>query len=314
MFCIVAFTVLAILGIFSASNRSMAREAFDCVTRRVTFRPCNTGFDEKMKAKILGLVITRSEGAARFLSKNFEILSWAFFVLFLASTIFAARGLYLFYTTGSCNGLNDSGFCVFDPTGENNQVSNAGAACLVSENPLVPHGLTLTGVDLSSWPVLNPQGQKDIVFIGCYACDYTRKAYPEIRKLVEKFDAKLIFGEYPTKEKTDYLARVGYCVYRDSTETYWAFNDEMFAMNKYLVEDQTAINNTLAELGLDPEQINACAESEATKTAVEAQLLEIRKTNFYGTPTVEIDGTFYVGPKPYRVYAIALEGLFFWLK
>ena len=49
-------------------------------------------------------------------------------------------------------------------------------------------------------------------------------------------------------------------------------------------------------------------------TAVQALLKEIRKTNFYGTPTIFIDGTFYVGPKPYRVYAIALEGLFYWLK
>ena len=51
MFCIVAFVVLSILGIFSAANRRLAKEALDCVFRRITFRPCNTGFDEKMKAK-----------------------------------------------------------------------------------------------------------------------------------------------------------------------------------------------------------------------------------------------------------------------
>ncbi len=71
MFCIVAFIVLSILGIFSATNRALAREAMDCVFRRVTLRPCNTGFDEKMKARILGTVITRSETAAVFINKNF---------------------------------------------------------------------------------------------------------------------------------------------------------------------------------------------------------------------------------------------------
>ena len=71
MFCIVAFAVLSILGIFSATNRALAKEALDCVLRRVTLRPCNTGFDEKIKAKILGSVITRSEVAARFLNKYF---------------------------------------------------------------------------------------------------------------------------------------------------------------------------------------------------------------------------------------------------
>ena len=106
MFCIIAFIVLSILGIFSASNRELAREALDCVLRRVTLRPCNTGFDEKMKAKILGTVITRSEASARFLNKYFEPLSWVFFILLLGSSIWSVRGVYLYYTTGSCNGLN----------------------------------------------------------------------------------------------------------------------------------------------------------------------------------------------------------------
>lgn len=105
MFCIVAFIILSILGIFSATNRRLAKEAFDCVFRRLTFRPCNTGFDEKMKAKILGKVIMRSEKFASFINKRFEILSWLFFVIFLAAGVMGARGLYLFYTTGSCNGL-----------------------------------------------------------------------------------------------------------------------------------------------------------------------------------------------------------------
>ena len=105
MFCIIAFVILAILGIFSASNRVLAKEALDCVFRRVTLRPCNTGFDEKMKAKILGSVITRSETAARLINKNFELLSWIFFILMLGSSIWALRGVYLFYVTGSCNGL-----------------------------------------------------------------------------------------------------------------------------------------------------------------------------------------------------------------
>jgi len=40
----------------------------------------------------------------------------------------------------------------------------------------------------------------------------------------------------------------------------------------------------------------------------------VDKTGFYGTPTIFINGKAFVGPKPYRVYAIALKGLFYWLK
>ncbi len=78
MFCIVAFVILGILGIFSATRRELAKEALHCVFRRVILRPCDTGFDEKLKARILGSVIMRSETAARILNRNFELLSWVF--------------------------------------------------------------------------------------------------------------------------------------------------------------------------------------------------------------------------------------------
>lgn len=314
MFCIVAFVVLAILGIFSASNRALAKEALDCVFRRVTFRPCNTGFDEKMKAKILGTVINRSETAARLISKNFELLSWTFFVLMLASSIWAARGLYLFYVTGSCNGLNQEAFCVFDPKGENNQVSTPGGIPTCSIKPITEKDLTLKGVDLTLFPVRNPDAKEKIVMVGCYACDYTRKAYPMVRDLVDKTGASFTFLEYPVKTKTDYLAKIGYCAYQEDPDKYWKLNDALFATDKTILEDKGAVQKTMSSLGLDAAKIEACAIHPLTEDAVQRNLKEIVKTKFYGTPTVFINDRVLVGPKPYRVYAILLEGLFFWLR
>ena len=312
MFCIIAFVVLSILGVFSATNRALAREALDCVFRRVTLRPCNTGFDEKMKARILGTVITRSETAARVISKNFELLSWAFFILMLASTFWAARGLYLYYVTGSCNGLNQEAFCVFDPTGANNQVSTTFATCKVK--PTTEKDLTLNGVDLSRFPVRNQDSQAKIVMVGCYGCDFTRKAYPMIRDLVNKSGASFTFLEYPVKVKTDYLARVGYCVYQQDQEKYWKLNDLLFTTDKSLLEDEPTIQKYLVDLGLDAASINVCVNEPRTEILIQDQLKEVVKTQFYGTPTVFINGKVLVGPKPYRVYAIMLEGLLFWLK
>jgi hypothetical protein len=311
MLCIVSFIVLSILGIFSASNRQLAREALDCVLRRVTFRPCNTGFDEKVKAKILGVVITRSEGAASFLNKYFEAISWVFFILMVASTIAAVRGVYLFYATGSCNGLNDSSFCVFDPTGENNQISGA-AGCSVSDNPV--RGLTLQNVDLSSWAVLNEKAPDKLVMVGCYACEYTRKVYPDIRALVKKYNIEFTFGDYPVKEKSDYLSRIGYCVYRTDRDKYWQMNDALFATDIPNLESAPYVENLLSSLGLDPAKINVCANIPETQDAVKKQLNEIKKTNFSGTPTLFVNGEPVVGPKPYRVYAIMYKGPFYWLQ
>ena len=315
MFCIVAAIILSILGIFSASNRQLAKEAFDCVFHRITFRPCTTGFDEKMKAKILGKVITRSEKGARFLNKNFELISWVFFIALFAASIMFIRGLFLFYTTGSCNGVNSTGFCVFDPTGENTKTSSAvgEGACPVPANP-GSTGLTLENVDLSFWPTENEGNPDQIVFIGCYGCEYSRRVYPIIRDLVEKYQPEFIFAEYPTKFKTDYLSQVGYCVYKEDQEKYWQLNDILFEEAIPLLEEKSILNKKLSELDLDPTEIQNCVNDPMTEENVQNLFAEVRKTNFYGTPTIFINGAPLVGPKPYRVFAIQLNGFFYWLK
>jgi hypothetical protein len=42
---------------FSAANRKLARKAWHCVLRRITFRPCDINFSEEMKGKLLGKII-----------------------------------------------------------------------------------------------------------------------------------------------------------------------------------------------------------------------------------------------------------------
>lgn len=312
MFCIVSFLVLSILSIFSASNRELAREALDCVGRRVTLRPCNTGFDEKMKAKILGVVITRSEKAARFLNKFFEPIAWFFFVLFMVALFFFGRGIYLFYTTGSCNGVNASGFCVFDPSGANNEVSST-AACKVKPPKL--SDLTLQDVDLSLFPTLNPDAQDKIVMIGCYHCDYSRKAYPLMMKLLERFPSSFTFLHYPVKEKDDTFSKLGYCVEKLAPDKFWQFNNEMFTgYDKMALDDPAYITKMITGLGIDNNLITACTTDPLIDQAVQKQMAEVNKTNFYGTPTIFINGQVFVGPKPFRVYAIALKGFFYWLR
>jgi len=313
MFCIVSFVVLGILGIFSASNRQLAKESLDCVLRRVTLRPCNTGFDEKMKAKILGFVIVRSEGGARLLNRIFEPLSWIFFVLLMASSIWSVRGLYLFYTSGSCNGLNSTAFCVFDPKGQNNQTSGLLQTCKVT--PTTQADLTLKGVDLSGFPVLNPTAPDKIVFIGCYHCDYTRATYPLVRQLVERYQVSFTFQNYPiVHEPTDYMTRLSLCAYQQDQTKYWKMNDTFFSTAKANLDDAAWMQTTLTGLGFNTSQLNSCVAAPATETTAKQQMLEMVKTKFFGTPTVFVNGVATVGPKPYRVYAILLRGLFYWLR
>jgi hypothetical protein len=310
--CLIALIVFAILGIFSASHRVLAKEAFSCVFNRVTFRPCNTGFKEKIKGKILSKIITRSTFWARMVNKHYEILSWIFFILMVGSTIWVLRGAYNFYVFGSCNGLNQSGFCAFDPSGENNKVSTIGengVTCGITQK--TEQTVTLDNVDLSSFPTEQVVSKDSVVFIGCYDCDYSRKAYPDIQKLVEKKGASYIFAHYPAKGHTEFLSNIDYCVNKDYPEKFEEFNDYMFTADKDYVINMGNLEEILSKFSFDFEKINQCANSQETKDIVAKQLEELNKTNMYGTPTIFINGKSFVGPKPYRVYKSAINKFIF---
>ena len=312
MFCIIAFIVLSILGIFSASNRVLAHEALDCVLRRITLRPCTTGFDQKMKAKILGTVIGRSEKAARFINRHFELLSWIFFILLLSSSILAVNGTYLFYRYGSCNGLNQTGVCLYDPKGESNKVSTIDTNC--DPSTVNSSNLTLSGVNQVLFPIKNGQAKDELFFIGCYECEFTRKVYPLIQELVEKYNVRYTFAHFPTKGDTEYLSEISECVYRQSPDKYWEFNDALFAANVMNLENKEYVNQLIKEMDFDLNGIQACLFDPQIKIRIKQQVVELEKTGLYGTPTIFINGNPLVGPKPYRVYAIMLKGLFYWLK
>ncbi len=120
MICIVALVAFAILGIFSAKYRSLAKEAFNCVFRRLTLRSCETGFDRRMKAKIIGKLLARSPKTAGLVFRNFEAISWIFTILMLASIVLSAQGVYNYAVYGNCNGPHSSVFCIFNPEGSGN--------------------------------------------------------------------------------------------------------------------------------------------------------------------------------------------------
>ena len=114
MICILALVVFGILGIFSATHRTMAKEAFDCVFRRITLRPCNSGFDQKMKGKIVGKLINKSPRTAGFVNKHFELLSWIMVAVFFVSMIYSGYAVYNLGVHGTCTPENPDA-CVFTP-------------------------------------------------------------------------------------------------------------------------------------------------------------------------------------------------------
>ncbi|MBU1126921.1 MAG: thioredoxin domain-containing protein [Patescibacteria group bacterium] len=305
MICIVALVVLSILGIFSAANRKLAKEAFDCVFKRITFRVCDTGFDEKARIKILAKISKISPFFAKKINKNFEIFSWILFVLMISSAIWTGYGVYNFYMYGSCNGLNQTGICVFDPTDSHNQLSPVELSCSDSETS--EKDLKIEEVNLDLFPSKKTASINEIVFVGCFECDYSRKVYPAIEKLVKKYDVNFTFIHLPAVGNTEYLSSYVDCVEKVSFEKFWEFNDLLFSSSKEILEKETEVEKIIEKLGISKKTIETCIEDKETIKKVQEGLTEIQKANIYGTPTVFINGKVFVGPKPYRVYQRALK-------
>ena len=111
--CLVALITFAVLGIFSGKYRRWAKEAFHCVARRLTLRPCETGFNQRVRAKITSKLMRRSTRLARFTNNHFEAISWVFTIILFSSLFFTTYSFYNLAVYGSCDPSSD--FCVFNP-------------------------------------------------------------------------------------------------------------------------------------------------------------------------------------------------------
>ncbi|MFH0752411.1 MAG: hypothetical protein V1914_02320 [archaeon] len=113
MICLLALPILAILGIFSATHRKIAAEAFDCVFRRITLRKCESSLDTRLKSSITATVMRRSPKTAGWIFKHFELISWIFLILMLISTFYSIQGVYNYVAYGNCNGEDSPAYCIF---------------------------------------------------------------------------------------------------------------------------------------------------------------------------------------------------------
>jgi hypothetical protein len=116
MICVISMIVFGIMAIFSASYRPIAKEAFDCVFRRLTLRKCQSGLDVRMKAKLVGFLMKRNSKLAKPVYKYFEIVSWLFVIIFFVSLFLSIQAGYNLIVYDNCAGPDaDPEECIFVP-------------------------------------------------------------------------------------------------------------------------------------------------------------------------------------------------------
>jgi len=111
--CIIALVVLSVLSTFSATYRPLAKEAFKCVFRTATLRPCESDFDRKVKMFMVMKSAKVSTRLSSFIYKHFKLVSWIFVIIFFLSLYYSVVGLYNLFTIGTCD--PNSASCVLRP-------------------------------------------------------------------------------------------------------------------------------------------------------------------------------------------------------
>jgi hypothetical protein len=307
MICLLALVTFGILGIFSATHRKIALEAFDCVFRKVTLRKCESGLDMRLKSQITGKLMRKDPKLARFTFKNFEIISWMFTILFFVSLIYTSIGGYNYYLYGNCNGPNEEGFCIFDPLGENSKFSTVEIDETCEMEEFKTTSLSLANINLDIFQKYDRNAENDVFFIGCYGCPYTRDSYSTIKKLLNRDDVNFVFGHLPVKENTHFISNIINCINEADETKFVEFNDIVFTSDTISLQSEQELLNVVEKIGLNKEEIRQCSYSEKTQELTDLQISELQKTGIYGTPTVFVNGEAVVGPKPYRVYKRLLK-------
>lgn len=117
MICVLAMVVFAFMGIFSARYRKLAKEAFRCTFLKLTFKPCDSKLDQRIKSKITSKLMPKHPKGAKFMYKHFDAISYVFVLIFFLSMAYTGYAVYNLAVHGSCTPENPDA-CVFTPEAE----------------------------------------------------------------------------------------------------------------------------------------------------------------------------------------------------
>ncbi|MBU3941117.1 MAG: DsbA family protein [Nanoarchaeota archaeon] len=302
MICLIALIVLAVLSIFSASHRPLFKEALDCVGRRLTFRPCESKLDERLKSKITGALLKKNKHVAKFVYKRFEIISWILLILMIGSIFFSAQAGYYYARYGNCNGPDETGFCIFDPLGTVHEPE-----CAIDNPDYNPEDVTLPVVYDDAVSFGDENAKVTVIEAGCFECDYTRQAVPVVKKILEVYgdQIRFVYMDFPIKshESATKLAEAAHCAHEQ--DKFWDYYYVLFE-NQEKTSNEELIQHA-EDLSLNIEQFTFCLESEKYKPVIDRDFNNGVKAGIYGTPTFFVNEHVLVGPKDFNEFKVLIE-------
>lgn len=304
MICLISLVVFGILGIFSAYYRKLAKKAFDCVFRRVTLRPCQSGLDQKVKSDIILFFSKKNIKIAKFVAKNFEILSWIFTILMIASIFFSLQGIYFYLVYGNCNGQNSNDFCIFDALHQNE------ATC---SDPTLQQSVIkeIPRENKNDFIIGNPFAKLTIIEYGCYSCQYTKKTQPVVKEILKNYGSKIkfIYRDFPIKEHENSLIKANAAKCAQKYNKFLEYHDNIFNYqdkNFSTTELEKELINLALSLNLN-ESFVECLKNREFETEINETFNQAKEIGIYGTPTFFINDKIVVGNKPYSYFKNIIE-------
>ncbi|MEM4397244.1 MAG: thioredoxin domain-containing protein [Candidatus Woesearchaeota archaeon] len=295
MICLISLVIFSILGIFSSTHRKLAAKAFDCVFRRVTLRPCQSGLDQKVKTDIIVFFSKRNKKIAKIVAKNFEVLSWIFTILMIASIFFSIQGLYFYIVYGNCNGQNSNDFCIFDAL-HSDEATCEDPSLKTQEIKFIPK--------ISQNDIIfgNENANLTIIEYGCYSCEFTKKAQPVVNQILKNYETKIkfIYRDFPIKNHASSLLKANAAKCSTLSGKFFEYHNILFNyQDKNLTEND--LKNLARQLNIN-EKFDECLENRFFEPEINLTYDEARNNGLYGTPTFFINDKIIVGNKPYQYF------------
>ncbi len=114
MVCIAAFIILIVVGVFVAfisifkrdlgkKYLKVLKKSWHCFTRHLTFRKCDTSFQDDVKTALLKKVVLKKPEAVKPLSITIEVASILIVIVTAWSLIEGAKAGLALWTLGTCN-------------------------------------------------------------------------------------------------------------------------------------------------------------------------------------------------------------------
>jgi len=297
--CLIALPVFAVMGIFSFKYRKLALESLNCLLRTATFRKCRSSLDEQIKGSITGKLIRLSPKASVFVYRNYKILSFLALLLFAFASYGSAVGIYNYVQYGNCNGPEDVGFCVLDPTGQNSKLSELDID--------IPTKVILPELEAND-PIIGPKSAElTVIEFGCYACPYTKKAEPIVEEVIAYYKGKVNF-QFKTMLIPHHAASLEAALAAECSieqGKYEQYHSLLFQSQTGLTED--SLVQLAGSIGMDTGEFKACLETQKFKDEVSADTLQGYQAAVAGTPTFFVNGQRITGPKPFRTFKTIID-------